>query len=395
MPQIHMQTANNMSDGVEAAGIEFGATSEASRIEYDDMRSICDALATDLKNAAGKTIAITGAAGFLGFYLSKTIAHWNLHCDNDDRIGLVMIDTFQRGRPQWIDALSEEPDIAVFTGNVVEQLDSMLADADFIIHAASIASPIFYREHPIETMDANVQGLRNILDFAMIRSKRGRPLDGILYFSTSEIYGDPSENDIPTPETYRGNVSCTGPRACYDESKRYGETLCVNFAHQHQIPVTVARPFNNYGPGLKISDKRAPPDFANDVLNGRDIVLLSDGKPTRTFCYVSDAITGYYKVLFNGVPGESYNIGNDSPEVAVLDFAKMNVDIARELFDYSGEVKFAKSKDADYLTDNPNRRCPDINKARTELGFSPQVSLEEGVRRSLIWYSENQHGDDC
>jgi len=188
------------------------------------------------------------------------------------------------------------------------------------------------------------------------------------------------------------NVSCTGPRACYDESKRFGETLCVNFAQQHGLPVTIARPFNNYGPGLKITDGRAPPDFANNILHGQDIVLLSDGTPTRTFCYIADAVIGYYKVLFHGRAGEPYNIGNDAPEISIRAFAQLNVDIARDLFNYNGSVRFANSDDEHYLTDNPHRRCPNIDKARSEIGFNPKIELEEGVRNALLWYSENQHG---
>jgi len=168
----------------------------------------------------------------------------------------------------------------------------------------------------------------------------------------------------------------------------------VNFARQHKVPVSIARPFNNYGPGLKITDKRAPPDFANDILNGRDIVLLSDGSPTRTFCYIADAIIGYYKVLFKGQPGEPYNIGNDAPEVSIREFAQLNVTVAKALLNYQGSVKFASSADEDYLTDNPHRRCPDIGKARAQLNYEPSVPLEDGIRRSLTWYSENQHGDD-
>ena len=220
--------------------------SDALQVEYADLQTVCDALSTELTDAAGKCIAITGAAGFLGFYLSKTIAHWNRACDRNARVNLRLIDTFQRGRPEWIDALANDENVEVHTGNVNDSLDALLTDAEFIIHAASIASPIYYREHPIETMDANVQGLRNILDFCVRRADIDQPLSGLLYFSTSEIYGDPDADNIPTAETYRGNVSCTGPRACYDESKRYGETLCVNFARQHKVPVTIARPFNNY-----------------------------------------------------------------------------------------------------------------------------------------------------
>jgi len=367
--------------------------STALEVEQRDLQSICSALSKEFTASAGNTIAITGAAGFLGFYLSKALAHWNSQVEKGQHINVILLDAFMRGRPEWIDELAKDPTFSVLTKNVIDPVPSEIADVEYIIHAASIASPIFYREHPIETMDANVTGLRNILDFALERQNNGNPLKGILYYSTSEIYGDPDPDNIPTKETYRGNVSCTGPRACYDESKRYGETLCVNFARQHKVPVSIARPFNNYGPGLKITDKRAPPDFANDILNGRDIILLSDGSPTRTFCYIADAIVGYYKVMFSGEPGESYNVGNDAPEVSIRDFAQLNVTMAKELFDYKGEVKFARCEDADYLTDNPHRRCPNIDKARSKLNFEPSVSLEDGIRRSLTWYNENRTGD--
>ena len=368
-------------------------THSALDVEHADMEAICTALAEEFSSASGTTIAITGAAGFLGFYLSKALCHWNTKVEGSEQIRIILLDAFMRGRPAWINELENESTVSVLTKNVVEPVPIELADAHYIIHAASIASPTYYREHPIETMDANVTGLRNILDFSVKRQSTNKPLDGILYFSTSEIYGDPDADNIPTNENFRGHVSCTGPRACYDESKRYGETLCVNFSRQHKIPVSIARPFNNYGPGLKITDKRAPPDFANDILNGRDIVLLSDGSPTRTFCYIADAIIGYYKVLFNGQAGEPYNIGNDSPEVSIREFANLNVSVAKHLLNYKGDVKFASSADKQYLTDNPHRRCPDIGKAREQLQFEPSVPLEDGIRRSLIWYSENRFGD--
>ena len=184
-------------------------------------------------------------------------------------------------------------------------------------------------------------------------------------------------------------MSCTGPRACYDESKRLGETLCVNFAAQHGVPVMMARPFNNYGPGLSINDRRILPDLARNVLDGEDLVLLSDGRATRTFCYVADAVVGYVKILVNGQPGEPYNIGTESPEVSMRDLAERVATLGSELFGYSGNVSHQTSDDRAYLTDNPNRRCPDITKARTTLGYEPEVTLDEGLRRSLIWYREN------
>jgi dTDP-glucose 4,6-dehydratase/UDP-glucuronate decarboxylase len=274
-------------------------------------------------------------------------------------------------------------------------LPAETGDFQYIVHAASVASPTYYRKYPIQTMDANVNGLRNLLEYAVRQQADNRPVEGFLFFSSSEIYGDPTAENIPTPETYHGNVSCTGPRACYDESKRYGETLCVNFAQQHGIPVKSARPFNNYGPGLKITDRRVIPDFARDILEDRDIVMLSDGSPTRTFCYVADAIIGYYKILVKGRSGEAYNIGVEEPEISIAGMAEKVADIARGLFGYKGNVVKKTSADDKYLVDNPNRRCPVIRKARTELGYAPGISLDEGLKRSLLWYRDHRQAEDA
>jgi len=269
-----------------------------------------------------------------------------------------------------------------------------MGDFQYIIHAASIASPTYYRKHPIETMDANVNGLRYLLEYCLQQKKAGAPVAGFLFYSTSEIYGDPTPGNVPTPESYRGNVSCTGPRACYDESKRYGETLCVNFAQQYDLPIKIARPFNNYGPGLKITDRRVLPDFARDVLNHQDIIMFSDGSPTRTFCYIADAIVGYYKILLKGHAGEAYNIGVEAPEISVASLAERVVKAASELFDYHGKVVHQPNAEQDYLVDNPNRRCPVIEKARAHLGYEPTISIDEGLRRALLWYQENREAKD-
>jgi nucleoside-diphosphate-sugar epimerase len=266
-------------------------------------------------------------------------------------------------------------------------------DFQYVVHGGSIASPVYDRKYPIETMDGNVNGLRQLLDYAQRRKEEGKALHGFLFFSSSEIYGDPTPENIPTPETYRGYVSCTGPRACYDESKRYGETLCVNFVQQHGLQITVARPFNNYGPGLKISDRRVLPDFARDVFAGRDIVMRSDGSPKRTFCYVADAVTGYYKVLVRGKAGEAYNVGVETPEISMAELADRVVELGRELWGYKGQV--VKKVDANYLLDNPDRRCPVITKARTDVGYAPSIGIDEGLRRAMIWYSGNLEAEDA
>jgi dTDP-glucose 4,6-dehydratase/UDP-glucuronate decarboxylase len=262
---------------------------------------------------SGKRLLITGGAGFLGHYLVQAVLRWNAVSGGDTPIRLTVYDNFVRGIPPWLERLKGNANLVLVKHDVTDPLPREMGHFEYIIHAACIASPTYYRRIPIKTMDANVNGLRYLLDYCLDRKGKGRGVEGFLFYSTSEIYGDPTPGNIPTPETYRGNVSCTGPRACYDESKRYGETLCVNFANYHDLPVKVARPFNNYGPGLKITDRRVLPDFARDVLSGRDIVMLSDGAPTRTFCYVADAVVGYFKILVRGDGGRLTTSGWRSP----------------------------------------------------------------------------------
>jgi len=369
--------------------------SNASDVVAEDLDYICSELSGEFVKLRGKKLLLIGGAGFLGYYLVQSLLHLNRSLGDDEAVVLTVYDNFIRGVPEWLTALEGDPHLTLVRHDITHPLPDSIEAFDYIIHAASIASPTFYRKYPIETMDANVNGLRHILDYCMRMKSEGTPVSGLLYYSTSEIYGDPTPENIPTPETYRGNVSCTGPRACYDESKRYGETLCVNFAQQYDLPVRIARPFNNYGPGLKITDKRVLPDFARDVLNGKDIVMLSDGKPTRTFCYIADAIVGYFKILLIGRNGESYNIGIEKPEISMADLADRVVALAAELFGYTGKVVKQASAESAYLVDNPNRRCPIIQKAREELGYEPKIGVDEGLRRALIWYKDNSEAEEA
>jgi nucleoside-diphosphate-sugar epimerase len=367
---------------------------QALEVVAGDLDYIASSLHEELKLASGKQVLITGGAGFLGYYMVQALTAWNDANPNEKPINGVISDSFSRGKPEWLNELSSREELTILEHDITQPLVDEMTRADYIVHAASIASPIYYRENPIRVMDANVNGLRQLLDHMANRAKSDHSVSGLLFFSTSEIYGDPDEKNIPTSEDYRGSVSCTGPRACYDESKRYGETLCVNFANQVDLPITIVRPFNNYGPGLKITDRRAPPDIARDILSGGNVVLLSDGSPTRTFCYIADAVIGYYKVLFRGKPGRSYNIGNDSPEISIREFAQRNITSAQKLWGYTGELSFASSADADYLTDNPHRRCPNIDRAKQELAYSPSISLDDGIARSLVWYAGNNSAEE-
>lgn len=356
----------------------------------EDLDAVCSDLKAEFGAMSGGRLLVTGGAGFLGYYLVQAVLHWNDTRAAGNKIDLVVYDNYARGVAPWLEELSVRDDLQLRRHDMIEPLPKDMGHFDYIVHAAGIASPIYYRAQPLKCIDANINGLRNLLDYAVAERAAGRPLKGFLFYSSSEIYGDPAADAIPTPETYRGNVSCTGPRACYDESKRFGETLCVVYAKHEGVPVRMARPFNNYGPGLKITDGRVIPDFARDVFAGRDIVMLSDGSPKRTFCYATDAITGYFKVLARGRDGEAYNIGIDSPEISMAELAELTVRAAADVCGYRGKVVLGRSSETDYLVDNPNRRCPVIDKARSELEYDPKVTIEDGIYRSLIWYSHNR-----
>ena len=366
------------------------AVQNSSDVVSKDLAYIYSHLQEEFACLSGKRLLITGGAGFLGYYLVQAVLYWNKRANEAHSIQLTVYDNYIRGVPAWLMELAGNKSLILVKHDITEPLPQDIGDFQYIVHAASIASPTYYRLYPIKTMDANVNGLRFLLEYSREQKEKGKPVEDFLFFSSSEIYGDPSPENIPTPESYHGHVSCTGPRACYDESKRYGETLCVNFARQYDLPIKIARPFNNYGPGLKITDRRVLPDFARDVLMGRDIVMLSDGSPTRTFCYVADAIVGYYKILVKGRSGEAYNVGVESPEISMAELAERIVTLARDLFGYKGKVVRQASPDQDYLTDNPNRRCPMIAKAKADLGYNPTISLDEGLKRSLIWYNDNR-----
>jgi dTDP-glucose 4,6-dehydratase/UDP-glucuronate decarboxylase len=344
-----------------------------------DASAVIQNLGETSRRFSGKRILLTGAAGFLGSQFMHYFAALNDSGKLHKSCKLIALDNLMRGAPEWLAPFKKRPDFQVTSKDIIKP--GKLPAADFIIHAASIASPIYYRKHPIETMDANVIGLRNLLEHAVVQ-----PVESFLFFSSSEIYGDPDATSVPTPETYRGNVSCTGPRACYDESKRYGETLCVNFHEVHRVPVKIVRPFNNYGPGLKITDRRVLPDFFRNVLSGRNITLLSDGRATRTFCYISDAITGYLLALLSAHNGESFNIGSDAPEISMNDLAQMVIEVSG----CNLKVVHQKSDDARYLTDNPQRRCPCLKKSCARLGYQPRVELRRGLEQTWAYYRDHR-----
>jgi dTDP-glucose 4,6-dehydratase/UDP-glucuronate decarboxylase len=337
-----------------------------------DAHLIADALGAKVDNLSGTTMVVTGSGGFLCSYLCDVMA-----VIGTDRlrepIKVVAVDNYLRGVPERLAHLQDNPNFRLITHDVTKPFD-LDERVDWIIHGASVASPTYYREFPIETIDVNVNGTRQMLELA----RRARSM---VFLSSSEIYGDPDPAFIPTPETYRGSVSCTGPRACYDESKRLGETLSVAYHEKYGVPVKSVRPFNVYGPGQRLDDKRIVPDLLSAALNREPIVLFSDGSATRSFCYASDFITGMLLTLLSDMDGEAFNVGNDE-EVSIADAAHAMAEIAG---DPPLSVEFRTSADSKYLTDNPRRRCPDLTKIR-KLEFEPHVPMREGFRRTFESY---------
>ena len=319
-----------------------------------------------------KNILITGYEGFIGYELS------NYFIKYFDMLKINTLYLLDVKKKRYKDKTKNKN--IFFMQKDITKIDlekTFKKNIDIIIHAASIASPTFYRKYPIKTIESNIFGLNKILKYS-----KKKKVKKILYFSSSEIYGDPDERNIPTNETYNGNVSSIGPRACYDEAKRMGETLCYVYNKEHNIPIVIVRPFNNYGPGLNINDKRLPADLAKNILDDKNIKIFSDGSPTRSFCYIADAVIGYLNAICYSNFGV-FNIGNDHEETSVKKLAETYLEIAKKNFNYKGKIIYKKNKEKDYLTNNPNRRLPNLLLARTKIKYNPKIGLKEGVERYL------------
>ncbi len=343
-------------------------------IIQEDLATIAAGLALEAPKLSGKTVLISGGAGFLGKYFLGVFDFLNKNVF-DKPVRVISVDNFITGQQKDDNFEFDRENILDVWGDVTYPLP-MREDIDYIIHAAGLASPVYYMKYPLETIESAVTGVKNLLELA----RKSKNLQGFLFFSSSEIYGDPDPKAIPTPETYHGHVSSIGPRACYDESKRLAETICTIYHQKWQVPVTMVRPFNVFGPGMKHNDRRVIPMFTYQALNGEDITVHGDGHQTRTFCYITDAMIGFLKVLLIGKPGEAYNIGNEDNEIAMRDLVKVFVELT------SGQAGYKLIPYPDtYPAGEPNRRCPDLTKARTELGYSPLVDFRSGIARSIKW----------
>ncbi|MDC0458039.1 NAD-dependent epimerase/dehydratase family protein [Alphaproteobacteria bacterium] len=335
-----------------------------------DIENITKNLDDDFKNnLAGKTVLVIGSEGFLGKYFIKSLINFN---DNNKNqlVNIIGLDNLRTSKKDNNDVTKYE-----FIEHDVTSPLSLSQKPEFIIFAAGIASPYYYRKYPLETLDTTVKGLRYFLDYASVHNSK------LLYFSSSEIYGNPDINNIPTKESYKGHVSCVGPRACYDESKRLGETLLKIYSEEKNVHGVTVRPFNVFGPGMSPYDYRIVPNFFSQALNNKPISIYGNGEQTRTFCYISDAIEGFFKALFYGRKGEPYNIGNPDQEISIKDFSTLFSKVTDDLTNNFIITDYPDS----YPADEPLRRCPDITKAREHFEFYPKISLENGLQNFYNW----------
>lgn len=343
----------------------------------DDIVEMAESPREEVDTLSGRQMLISGGAGFLGRYFVALVDELNQsRLDRPCRVTVL-----DKRVPYEEGSFASSACVQFVKHDVVEPFEPD-EKIDFVIHMAAIPSPYYYRAYPLETLEAATTGAKRMLELA--REHRA----AFLFVSSSEIYGDPDPLHVPTPESYRGNVSCQGPRACYDESKRLGETLSYIYHHHFGLKTNVVRPFNVYGPGMNEKDYRVLPNFASQIKGGRPLKIYGDGRQTRTFCYATDAVVGFVKVLLCGVPGEPYNIGNPEPEITILELARLSLKIVERPL----EIHLIEYPDS-YPADEPRRRCPDIRKARLQLDYQPNVSLLEGLRRFYGWTEQCYRGD--
>jgi UDP-glucuronate decarboxylase len=316
-----------------------------------------------------KTALVTGGAGFIGSHLIDALIA--------DGARVVCLDNMQTGRQANLKHLADEPRFDLVEGDVIDRLPQRLrlgkTRFTHVYHLACAASPPHYQADPEHTMLTCVLGTRNLLRFAEEQGAR------FLLTSTSEVYGDPEMH--PQPESYRGWVSCTGPRACYDEGKRAAETLTFDFARAGRVDVRVARIFNTYGPRMRHDDGRVVSNVIWQALHGDDITVYGDGSQTRSFCYVSDMVDGLQRLMDSEpAPGAPVNLGNPH-ELTVSD-------LVTRVLRLTGSRSTVVHKPLP--VDDPRRRRPDIGRAEAILGWSPKVDLQTGLEATAAWFADEQ-----
>lgn len=324
---------------------------------------------------SGQTVLVTGAGGFLGTYLTRVLLalHAGGKVTHPVKV-IAMVRDVERARRSF-GVLVEQQELALLPWdlNAIEVPD--IADAAYVIHAASQASPRFYASDPVGTLLPNTVGTAALLE-ALRRSRHARAM---LFISSSEVYGAVT-GEVALAECDLGFVDPATVRASYAESKRMGETMCVAWHAQHGVPAFIVRPFHTYGPGLKPEDGRVFADFVFNIVRGENIVMNSDGQARRAFCYVTDAIRGFMRVLLLGTPGVPYNVANPAGELSVAELADLLISLAP---DKNLRVeRRARSDPGSYAASPLSRLIPDVQRLG-ELGWRPRVAPEAGFARML------------
>ena len=328
----------------------------------------------DWQRLAGQRVLVTGAAGFLAAYIVEVLLFLNERFNYGISI-VALVRDLERAQRRFINYWDRQ-DLNYIVQDVCVPIPTT-DKFDYIIHAASPASPKSYGNDPVGTLMPNIIGTYHLLERA-VRDQ----VQGFLLISSSEVYGSLT-GDKPITEHDFGRLDPATVRACYGESKRAAETMGVAWAKQFGVPVKIVRPFHTYGPGIRLDDGRVFADFVRDIVVGNDIRMASDGQAIRAFCYVQDAIEGFFTVLFKGEIANAYNIGNPAGALKIIDLAKLLVGLFPEsrlkvIQDNSGQT-------ATYIKSNVSSNIPDIAKAEVH-GWSPKTTVEEGFRRTILYY---------
>nr|ABH03015.1 SpaW [Spirochaeta aurantia] len=320
----------------------------------------------------GKVVLITGAAGFLPAYMVEALLLLNRLEPGFGVKVIGVVRRLPRARERFAELLGD-PALELIEGDVATWIPTM--PVDYVIHAASQASPKYYGADPVGTILPNVLGTHRLLEHCA-----HNPVSGFLFFSSGEVYGQVDDARMPMDETCYGFLDPMAVRSCYGESKRLGETLCVSYWHQYGVAAKVVRPFHTYGPGMDLADGRSFADFVAAIVRRKNIELKSDGTAQRPFCYLADAIRGFFLVLVRGESGKAYNVGNPHAEISIGQLAELMVGLYPELglrVDRIGD-----RQPTGYLKSPIARNCPDIRRIEA-LGWHPQIGLEEGFRRTV------------
>ncbi|MBI3305386.1 NAD-dependent epimerase/dehydratase family protein [Candidatus Parcubacteria bacterium] len=350
-------------------------------IVEEDIRCILASSGDLVRELSGSSILIAGANGFLGSYLVDTIVAANQRLMPSTPATVIALSRTSPEKITGFRHLLQDPHVTFITGDITQPV-ALPSRVDYVVHAASKASPKAWAAHPIETADANTVGTRRLLELAYANRAKG-----LLFISSAQVYGDAGAAFDLIPEDFGGTVSPLNLRAAYHEAKRFGETLCYLFHHVHHVPAKIARPFSVYGPRLSLNDGKIVPEFMRRGFAGEDLPVFGEGGAVHAFSYVTDAIDGLLRVLLHGAPGEAYNIGSNE-EITVRDLAQLFAEL------FPGVV--IKSVPAGPAPREP-RLVPDLGKIQ-KLGYHPCISLREGLTRFKEWHrlygGELLKGDD-